>query len=168
MGATGEWLRRRAENISVLLLATIFVALIVQVFFRYFVNMPMGWTDELSLIAWTWLVLFGAAFIVRERDEIRFELFQASVPSSIRRAMMLISAAALVILFAIALPAVLDYVTFMKVQRTAYLHVRFDLLFSVYVIFAVAAIVRYLWIGWRALIGGREPPPDETHVASGL
>ena len=81
----GEWLRRRAENISVALLATMFVALIVQVVFRYFVNMPMGWTDELSLITWTWLVLWGAAFVVRESDEIRFELLHASMRPSVRR-----------------------------------------------------------------------------------
>lgn len=168
MGASGEWLRRRAENISVLLLATMFVSLIVQVVFRYFINMPMGWTDELSLITWTWLVLWGAAFIVRERDEIRFELLHASVNPFVRRCMTAIAAAALVILFAAALPAVFDYVTFMKVQRTAYLHVRFDWLFSVYILFAIAAIVRYLWIGWRALVQGDEPPPDTTQAVSGL
>ena len=39
--------------------------------------MPMGWTDELSLIIWIWLVLWGAAFVVRENDEIRFELLYA-------------------------------------------------------------------------------------------
>lgn len=167
LGATGKWLRRRAENISVLLLATMFVALIVQVVFRYFVNMPMGWTDELSLMTWTWLVLWGAAFVVRERDEIRFELLHASVRPGLRRAMTFVAAAALVVLFAAALPAVWDYVTFMKVQSTAYLRVRFDLLFSVYVLFAVAAIVRYVWIGWRALIGG-DGPPDAPSAASGL
>ena len=64
----------------------------------------------------------------------------------------------------ISLPAVVDYVTFMKVQRTAYLHIRFDWLFSIYVLFAVAAIVRYLWIGWRALVGG-DTPPDETDAS---
>jgi TRAP-type C4-dicarboxylate transport system permease small subunit len=144
-----------------------FAALIVQVVFRYFVNMPMGWTDELSLMTWTWLVLWGAAFVVRERDEIRFELLRASVRRGVRRAMTLVAAAALVALFVAALPAVWDYVTFMKVQSTAYLRVRFDLLFSVYILFAVAAIARYLWIGWRALAGGDEPS-DEPSAVSGL
>ena len=167
LGATAQWLRRRAENVSVALLATMFVSLIVQVVFRYFVNMPMGWTDELSLICWTWLVLWGAAFVVRERDEIRFELLHASMRPSVRRGMTIFAAATVVVLFLISLPAVVDYVTFMKVQRTAYLHVRFDWLFAVYVLFAVAAIVRYLWIGWRAL-AEKDAPPDTTKAASGL
>jgi TRAP-type C4-dicarboxylate transport system permease small subunit len=166
-GAIGAWLRRRAEDISVALLATMFAALLIQVVFRYFINFPMGWTDEISLVTWVWLVLWGAAFVVREDEEIRFELLHASVPPRIRRAMTLVAAVALVVLFVASLPAVVDYVAFMRVQRTAYLHIRFDWLFSIYVIFAVAAIVRYLWIGWRALKGGDEPP-YLTKATSGL
>ena len=167
LSTTGRWLRRRAENVSVALLTTMFAALIVQVVFRYFVNMPMGWTDELSLMTWTWLVLWGAAFVVREEDEIRFELLHASVRPGIRRGMTFFAAATVVVLFLISLPAVVDYVTFMKVQRTAYFHIGFDRLFSIYVLFAVAAIVRYLWIGWRALLG-RDNPPDNMKASSGL
>jgi TRAP-type C4-dicarboxylate transport system permease small subunit len=167
LGATGTWLRRRAENISVIMLVTMFGALLAQVTFRYLVNMPMGWTDELSLIMWTWLVLWGAAFIVRESDEIRFDLILASVPSPVRRGMTLVTAAAVVILFAMSLPAVVDYITFMRVQRTAYFHIRFDWLFSIYVAFAVAAIVRYVWIGWRAVFAGR-PGAETGKSVSGL
>ena len=53
----------------------------------------------------------------------------------------------------ISLPAVVDYVTFMKVQSTAYLKIRFDWLFSIYIVFAVAVIVRYIWLSWQALRG---------------
>src|SRR6185503_10284666 len=102
--AIGEWLRRRAENVAVLLLATMFVALIAQVAFRYLVNFPMGGTDELSLVTWVWLVLWGAAFVVREDEEIRFELLHASVTPLIRRAMTVTAAAAIVTLFSISLP----------------------------------------------------------------
>jgi len=167
LGAIGPWLRRRAENISVIILITMFGALLVQVAFRYLINMPMGWTDELSLIMWTWLVLWGAAFVVREVDEIRFDLILASVPSVARRGMTIITAAAIVILFAVSLPAVVDYVSFMRVQRTAYFHLRFDCLFSIYVVFAIAAIVRYLWIGWRAIFARDERAKTEKSV-SGL
>lgn len=167
LGAIGSFLRRRAENVSVIMLVTMFGALIVQVVFRYFINMPMGWTDELSLIMWTWLVLWGAAFVVRESDEIRFDLLLASVPPLLRRGMTIVSAAAVVILFLISLPAVIDYIAFMRVQRTAYFHVRFDWLFSIYILFAVGAVVRYLWVGWRAVFSDTRPASVEKSV-SGL
>jgi hypothetical protein len=34
----------------------------------------------------------------------------------------------------------------MKVERTAYLKIRFDHLFSIYLLFVVAVIARYCWI----------------------
>ena len=58
-----------------------------------------------------------------------------------------------------SLPAVWDYVTFMKVQRTAYLRIRYDHLYAIYLLFAVAAMVRYLWILGAAL-RGRDPEPE--------
>ncbi len=51
-----------------------FAAFIVQIVFRYFFNLPIGWTTELTLIIWLWLVLWGAAFVVKENEEIRFDL----------------------------------------------------------------------------------------------
>ena len=52
------------------MLAVMFAAFLVQIVFRYPLNFPIGWTNELSVILWLWLVLFGAAFVVtRERGD---------------------------------------------------------------------------------------------------
>ncbi len=74
----GRWLYRRAENVLAAMLAVMFAAFILQIVFRYLLNLPIGWTNELSVILWIWLVLWGAAFVVREEEEIRFDLFYAS------------------------------------------------------------------------------------------
>ena len=52
----------------------------------------------------------------------------------------------------------------MKVEKTAYLKIRFDWLFSIYVVFAVAVIVRYVWILSRLLRGKEPAAPDPTKV----
>jgi C4-dicarboxylate transporter DctQ subunit len=67
-----------------------------------------------------------------------------------------------------SLPAVFDYVTFMKVERTAYMKIRFDWLYSIYVVFAVAMIVRYAWLGWRAICGKAPDEVDPTKSVSGV
>ncbi len=36
--------------------------------------------------------------------------------------------------------------TFMKVEKTTYLKIPLDWLYSIYVLFAVAIILRYVWI----------------------
>jgi C4-dicarboxylate transporter DctQ subunit len=164
----GRWLRRRAENVAAALLGIMFLAFIVQIAFRYLLNFPIGWTSELTVITWLWLVLWGAAFVVGEREEIRFDLIYGAVGSRPRRVMAIISALALLGLYLFSLPAVVDYVTFMKVQKTAYLKIRFDHLFSIYVIFVVAVIVRYLWLLWNALTGKAPDDFDPARASSGV
>ncbi|EAS49671.1 possible TRAP-type C4-dicarboxylate transport system, small permease subunit [Aurantimonas manganoxydans SI85-9A1] len=147
----GAWLRRRAENVLALMLAVMFLAFLLQIVSRYILNWPIGWTSELTVVMWVWMVLWGASFVVREDEEIRFDLVYGAVSSPTRRVMTIITASTILALYLGSLPAVVDYVTFMKVQATAYLKIRFDLLYSIYVLFAVALIVRYGWILWTAL-----------------
>lgn len=164
----GAWLYRRAENALAAMLAVMFFAFLLQILFRYVLNWPTGWTNELSAILWIWIVLFGAAFVLTEQEEMRFDLIYASVGPRVRGVMFLVCAASLVFLYAISFPAVLDYVTFMKVQKTAYLHFRFDWVFSIYVIFVVAIIVRYVWLSWRVLRGSSPEEFDPTKAGSGV
>ena len=163
-----RWLYRRAENILALMMGVMFIAFIAQIVFRYFLNFPIGWTSELSVIMWLWLVLWGAAFVIREDEEIRFDLLFWMVPAPARRVMLIVGGLALIGLYVFSLPAVVDYVTFMKVQSTAYLKIRFDWLFSIYVFFAVAVICRYAYLVWRALRDKTTREADPTEASSGL
>ncbi|GAB4191431.1 MAG: TRAP transporter small permease subunit [Thalassobaculales bacterium] len=162
----GAWLYRRAENLLAAMLAAMFAAFIVQIVCRYGLNLPIGWTHEISVILWIWLVLWGAAVVLREEEEIRFDLLSAAAGRRVRRAMTLASAVALVALYGVSLPAIADYIAFMRVERTSYMKIRFDWLFSIYLLFAVAAIARYLWLGWQAL-RGRDGPAAPA-AGSGL
>jgi C4-dicarboxylate transporter DctQ subunit len=164
----GEWLRRRAENVAAALLAVMFLAFMVQIIFRYLLNFPIGWTSEITVITWLWLVLWGAAFVVTEPEEIRFDLIYGAVGARMRRFMAIVTALGLLTLYGMSLPAIVDYVTFMKVQSTAYLKVRMDILFSIYVLFAVAVLIRYAWILWRALRGKAPEEFDPTKASSGV
>jgi C4-dicarboxylate transporter, DctQ subunit len=166
--ALGAWCYRRAENVLAAMLAIMFVAFIIQIVFRYVINLPIGWTQEVTVIMWIWLVLWGAAFVVRETEEVRFDILYATATSKTRRLMCVITAVALVALYSISLPAVVDYVAFMKVERSAYLGIRFDLLFSIYVVFAFAAIVRYIWLCWHAVWGRAPAAFDPTKAGSGV
>jgi C4-dicarboxylate transporter, DctQ subunit len=46
-------------------------------------------------------------------------------------------------------------VVFMKREHTAYLHMRFDFLYVVYLLFALAVIVKHVWLAWRAIKGAQ-------------
>jgi TRAP-type C4-dicarboxylate transport system permease small subunit len=168
LGKAASWLRRRAENCLAAMLAVMFAAFLLQIVFRYLLNFPVGWTSELSIVAWLWGVLWGAAFVVKEREEVRFDILYGAMSARARRFAGIVTGLAIVALYALSLPATLDYVRFMKVERTAYLKIRFDYLFSIYVLFLVAVIVRYVWILSRWL--RREDPMglDSPTASSGL
>jgi TRAP-type C4-dicarboxylate transport system permease small subunit len=163
------FVRRRAENVVAALLGIMFVAFIVQIVFRYFLNFPVGWTSEVSVICWLYMVLLGSAVWLKESEEIRFDLVAGLLGKRGRHTIGAIIAAAAVVLFAMSLPATYKYVTFMKVESTSYLKIRLDLLYFVYVIFVVAVIARYLWALW-CHVRGRDPekPASPTEVVSGL
>jgi len=168
MAKIAPWLRRRAEDVIVLLLAVMFVAFLIQIVFRYLFNFPIGWTSELTVVTWLWLVLWGAAFVVTEREEIRFDLIYAAVGDRTRRIMAIVTGLSLLGLYGISLPAVADYVTFMKVQSTAYLKIRFDILYSVYLFFVAAVLVRYVWLVVSAIRGKAPAAFDPTQASSGV
>lgn len=164
----GAWLYARAENLLAAMLATMFVVFIIQIVFRYLLNFPIGWTHEISVVMWLWMVLFGTAFVVRDSEEIRFDILYSAVGPRVRRAMIFASSLTLVVLFALSLPAVVDYIAFMKVERTAYLEIRFDYLYSIYGIFAVVMIIRHLHLAWQAAWGKGADDFDHSKAGSGI
>ena len=56
----------------------------------------------------------------------------------------------------------------MKVESSSYLKIRLDILYSVYVAFAVAIIVRYLWAIVTIIRGEAPEEADITKATSGL
>src|SRR3954465_2101835 len=153
----GGWLRRRAENVAVALLSLMFACFILQIFFRYVLNNPVGWSEEGIITTWLWTVLWGAAFILGESEEIRFDIIYSNISERLRRIFTIITGLVLVVLYGISLPAAFSYVSFMKVERSAYLRVPINWLYSVYIIFAVACICRYCCLTYRAIKGAAPP-----------
>jgi len=155
--AAMRWLRHAAEGFCGLLLVLMFLCFMVQIITRYVFNYPFGWTDEASVFFWVWGTLWGAAFVIRERNEIRFDIFYSALSVKARARAAVVTGICLIVLFAVSLPATYAYVRFLKVERAAYLPIRLDYLYSIYVIFVVAGIARYALVVYRALRG---TPPD--------
>ncbi len=138
-----NWLRNRADNVAVALLTAMFVSFLLQIFFRYVVNQPLTWTLEANLLAWLWIVFWVSAFLLHDRDHVRFDTIYVSVRPPLRRAFALISATLIIVGFGVAFPAAFDFISFMKIESSSSLGIRLDFVFSAYLIFSAAVIVRY-------------------------
>lgn len=148
-----DWLGRRAEELLALILASLFVTFLIQIVFRYFLNLPLGWTIEFVSIAWLWGILFGYAFVTRDREIIRLDIVYGAVPTGVRRVMDGVTGSVCAAIFLWSLPHVWEYVTFMKIEKTAYMRIPFNYVFSIYIAFAVAISVRCLINVWQAVRG---------------
>jgi len=140
-----KWFQRRADNVAVALLAAIFLSFILQIVSRYIIRQPLGWTLEACLLAWLWLVFWSTAFTLKEEDHVRFTVLCDHAHPNVRRIYMVLTAICVVGALAISLPATFDFIAFMKIEKTSLLKVRFDYVFSVYLIFSVAIMTRYVW-----------------------
>ena len=143
MNAIVQWLRARAENVAAAMLAAMFLTFLLQIIGRYVIVHPFGWTLELCLTLWIWIVFWGNAFIVREQDHVTFDLFYLTVPSRVRRIFALTSAAAIIIGFAIAFWPTWDYIDFLRIKRSATLKIPLRTIFSIYAVFMIAVIIAY-------------------------
>jgi len=137
------WLRRGAEAVLVAMMAAMFVAFILQVIFRYVMNLPVAWTDEVCTLVWLWGILWGASFVMRNRDDIRFDMVYSHLPRGTRRVFTVLASGAIVLLLLGSLPATWSYVTFMKVESSAGFGIPFNWVFSIYIVFVLAMVVRH-------------------------
>ena len=116
-----------------------------------------------------WGVLWGAAFVLSERDEVRFDILYSNAPEGVRRVFTVITGLALdCALRHLAARQPTASSRFMKVERSAYLHVPINYLYSIYVIFAVGCIVRYAWLVWNAVRGKVADAAESGRVADRL
>lgn len=142
------WLERRADNVAVALLTATFVIFILQIVSRYVIRQPLGWTLEACLLCWLWLVFWSGAFTLNDHDHVRFSVISDAVGTGTRRIFGILAGLCIIAALAMSLPATLDFVTFMAIEKTSLLKIGFDQVFAIYLVFAVATIVRY---GWRIL-----------------
>jgi len=132
------------QAIAALAFAIMFISFLVQVFTRYVLNAPLAWTSEICSIAYLWIAFWGGGLIVRRQDQVRFDLIYQHLPPSRQRVAALLGSAVLLAVYLRGFPPNLDFVRFMGYDRTWVLELRFDLVFSAFLVFLAGTIMRKL------------------------
>ncbi len=69
--ATVEFL---LEHVATWLFILFFIAVLLQIFFRYILNAPLTWSEEAARYLNVWAVLLGAALAIKRKDHLRVDL----------------------------------------------------------------------------------------------
>lgn len=160
MGNLSKWFSRGTEFIAAAMLAAMFLTFLLQIFSRYILQTPFGWTIEFCLTMWIWIVFFGNAFVVRERDHVTFDIFYLAAPRGVQRVLALIAAVAIVVGMAWSFLPTLDWIDWLKIKKSATLKIPLRTVYSIYGVFMLALILRY---GWRIIEIIRKGPPEGDH-----
>lgn len=136
-------LRHGANGVAAAMLAAMFFVFLLQILSRYFMTAPLGWTVEVSLTLWLWVVFWGSAFCLRPSDHIRFDILYLSVRRPVQRMFSALCAAAIVIAFAAAFLPTWDYVDFYRIKRSSTLRIPLNYVFMIYPVFMIVVILRY-------------------------
>lgn len=155
--------RKIAEGIAGLMLAAMFATFLVQIWSRYVMVQPFGWTLELCTALWIWIVFWGGAFVVREKDHVTFDILYLAVPRRVRTVFALISAGSIAAALALAFWPTWDWIDFLKRKRSASLGVQMRTIYSVFGLFMVVVALRYAYIFLDVL---RRGPHDEAHAVA--
>ena len=102
-------------NLLGLLIGAIVLITLAAVWWRYVIEDPLSWTEQLSRILFVWVTFLGAAVLYREKSHITIDMFQQMMPPPLKALMVwLIELAMLlfiVVLFVYGLKLSLDTLT---------------------------------------------------------
>lgn len=159
MQTAGRWFQKTMEAACALSFGALFVVFMAQVFWRYVLNHPLTWSQEVASILYVWIVCVGAATIVPERDHVAFSLIYSSVRPRTRRVLALAGTGLVTGAFLAALYGNLDYIAFTARQRSPSLRLPMDWVFGAFGVFMVLIIANGALRLWRLTRPGWEREP---------
>ena len=175
MRSVTKAITRLGEFIAAMMMAAMFATFILQVFIRYTARIGWvaetipffdpnlyGWTLEFCLVLWIWLVFWGSALIVRERDHVTFDLILTSLNTKTRKWMAIFSCLAISVGLLWVLGPTWEKFYVLRLKRTATLSnlfgdwIRVRDIYSVFFLFLVSVSVRYTWRAWKVFQNGAD------------
>ena len=151
-----RWAVANVEELITAVLIGFMIALVnLSVVFRYLLNRPFSFTEEVVLLCMVWVCFLGAAIATKDREHIVIDLVLALVPKSVARAMEVVTT-----LVTVGLLAILAWQGYILVDRTLFmqttaLQIPVGFMYSAIPISSVLMIVYNLRHLYRDLRHGR-------------
>ena len=131
-------LRRFAERainlLAIAMFSGMFACVLAQVFFRYFLDSPLTWSDELARYLFVWCAFLGWVIAARRRSHLAITVMQSRLSARPRAA--LVACAALA---AVAFAIILSYYGVRITLRNADVETP-SLFFTIGVVYAIVPV----------------------------
>lgn len=175
MNVVLRWATRGAEFVAAIMMAAMFLTFILQITIRYTARLewladsvPLldptryGWTLEFCLALWVWIIFWGNATIVRERDHVTFDILYTHVSPPVRKWFAIISGVTICVGLLWSLEPTWEKFHILRLKKTATLTaifgdgIRMRDIYAIYPFFLIAVSLRYAWRAWSTFRRGAE------------
>ena len=106
----------------------------------------------LAVLFFTFLFQIFSAFSVRDKDHVTFDIFYFATPKKVQLIFSIISAIGIILIMGLSFLPTIDYIDWMKMRSTTTVKIPLigkkiplNIIFSVYGIFLISLIIRYVW-----------------------
>ncbi len=144
-GRLPRLVRLVVDLVAAAMFAAVFVIFCAKIVARYGEHAEMAWADEVSIILFIWIIFWANAFILSDRDHIRFDLITHAAPPGVRRVMGIVRGVLFAGLFLYVMPGTIDYILFLWRERTPVLGWRLDYVYSCFGVFIATVPLRAGW-----------------------
>lgn len=129
------------EILSTVALITCASAIVIQVFYRYFLNISLEWPFELSIYAYIWTLYLGAAWGVREGHHVKFNILYDKLSLKVQKTVNIIFNSITTGVFILIFRPVWEYLLFNYRIKTVALKIPWTYVFMVFSIFLILTII---------------------------
>ncbi len=152
--------------IPIIAFIMLFVAFILQVFFRYVLRSPLTWTKDIIVLGFCWAVILGACLTMRQKGHVMFTMLYEAYPPKVAAWARMIGNILIVFTFAVMIIPSFKYAFFVGFQKTASLRISFTWVFIPFTYFLLSIIgytIAPIIEDWKVITGKLEDSHDHSY-----
>lgn len=128
-------------HLPIAVFVMLFLAFLINVFFRYVMKNPQNWTFELSINAFVVVGLLGACAAYRTEDHVIFDLLYTRLNPKGQNILRIISYVIVIVFFTVALPASIGYLVKLRAV-TSIMRIPLRIVFLSFPILLISTVLR--------------------------
>lgn len=129
------------DGIISFLVAVVILLIILSVLFRYVLNQPLGWVEEICLAIFAWFVFLGSGSALRKRTVVSLDFFYDMFPQTMKKVVKIITTIICLVLHAFLFYLGLKMAKVGEMSLTSYLKISY---FYIYLSIPCGCIVSSL------------------------
>lgn len=139
-------LNRLVKWVLIILFFVMVIAVFLQVLFRFVLDQPLAWTEELARYLLIWITFLGAGYAMSVKAHPSIEVFFEKAGPAMRKVLMVLSTVLITFFFWQIIDHSLEFIQRSMLQTSPVLHLKMGLVYTVIPISSVLFVINLLYV----------------------